>query len=461
MTPVQISHLFSRATMGAPYDIVRKSYNQSRETLVEELFAESKNFTPLLLNNAQKTNVRDLKTDTDKKKFQEKIKSYEKELNLIWLNKLISGKEALRERMTFFWHNHFACSSNNPFLTLELNNICRKLAFAPFKELLMAVSKSPAMLQYLNNQQNRKKHPNENFARELMELFTIGRGNYTETDIKEAARALTGWGFNRETFEFEFRENQHDADEKTFMGQTGKFSGEDIIDILLKRKETSVFLCRKFLKHFVNDLPDEKTITQFAEFYYSTNYDTEKLLRKLLLSDWFYAKQNIGVLIKSPIELLVGISKSFGVVYSKPETLLVIQRLMGQMLFSPPNVAGWPGGKNWIDSSTIMFRLRLTAILINDGIIEIDPKTENDEDINLTTTKMVESAQKKTANRTGSKVDWTEIEKKFGKNESTANLIAYFLPSGVSNEKIKLIEEDKNIKDIILKIVSLPEFQLC
>ncbi len=461
MTVEKVIHLYSRATIGTGFDVARKSYSLSCETLVDNLFLDSKNFTPLVFSNNEKPNIHDFKNFKDNKKLQEKLKEYKRDLNFSWLTKLISGKEALRERMVYYWHNHFACGVNNPILLLELNNICRKLAFAPFKELLMAVSKSPAMLNYLNNQQNRKKHPNENFARELMELFTIGHGNYTETDIKESARAFTGWAFNRETFEFEFRQLQHDDEEKTFMGQTENFSGEDIIDIILKRKETAIFLCRKFYKHLVNDVPDEDIVKELADFYYSTNYDTEKLLRKIFLSDWLYAKKNIGILIKSPIELLVGLTKSFNVVYSKPETLFMIQRLTGQVLFSPPNVAGWPGGKNWIDSSTIMFRLKLTAILINDGIIEIDTKFENADDINSKTMERVEQVQEKTAKRTGAKVDWTQIENIFGSNVTTSDLIMYFIPAGVSNEKVKLIEEDKNFKDIILKIVSLPEYQLC
>jgi uncharacterized protein (DUF1800 family) len=461
MTAQQVIHLFARTSFGTSFELAQKSYALSRETLVENLFSDSKNFTPLIFSENEMPNLRELKDLKDKKKLQEKVKEYQRDLNLSWLKRLISQKEALRERMVFYWHNHFACAVNNPIQLLELNNICRKLAFAPFKELLMAVSKSPAMLNYLNNQQNRKKHPNENFARELMELFTIGRGNYTENDIKESARTFTGWAFNRETSEFEFRQNQHDSDEKTFMGENGNFSGEDIIDILLKRKETAVFLCRKFYKHLVNDIPDDKIVNELAEFYYANNYDTEKLLRKIFLADWFYDKKNIGVLIKSPIELLVNLTKTFEVSYAKPETLFMIQRLTGQVLFSPPNVAGWPGGKNWIDSSTIMFRLKLTAILINDGIIEIDTKFENADDINLKTMERVEDAQKKTAKRTGAKADWIQIEKTFNKNITTANLITYFIPAGISNEKIKLIEEDKNLKDIILKIVSLPEYQMC
>ncbi len=148
------------------------------------------------------------------------------------MEKLSATDDPLTEKMVLFWHNHFACRTMVPFLAQQQNNVLRKYALGSFADMLMAVSKDPAMLQFLNNQQNKKGHPNENFAREVMELFTLGRGHYTEEDIKEAARAFTGWGFSLQG-EFQFRGKQHDEGEKTFRGKTKKYSGEDIIIAIL------------------------------------------------------------------------------------------------------------------------------------------------------------------------------------------------------------------------------------
>src|ERR1017187_5564451 len=163
-----------------------------------------------------------------------------KNLNLAWLDEMINSEAQIREKMSLFWHGHFACRVINIYFQQQLLNIIRENALGNFGDLLREASKSPAMLSFLNNQQNKKQHPNENFAREVMELFTLGRGNYTENDIKEAARAFTGWGFNLQG-EFVDRPFVHDNGKKTFLGKTGNFDGDDIIDILLEQKQTAQF----------------------------------------------------------------------------------------------------------------------------------------------------------------------------------------------------------------------------
>ncbi|HYG50035.1 MAG TPA: DUF1800 domain-containing protein [Flavobacteriales bacterium] len=450
MTPAEISHLYSRATMSVSFAGFQGSLKSNRQQLVQQLFEQSKNYTLLSVD------FTGLTSDTkkiDRKKLQGKLQ----ELRLEWTKKLISGNEALRERMTFFWHNHFACRINNPHALLELNNVTRTLAFAPFKELLVAVSKTPAMLSFLNNQVNRKEHPNENFARELLELFTIGRGNYSETDIKEAARAFTGWGFKRDTYEFVFRAEQHDDGIKSFMGKQGNFSGEDIIDIVLEKKETARYLCRKMFGHFVSEAVPEKTVNEYAEFYYSTNYHTGKLIEKLFLSDFFYEKKHFSAIIKSPVELLVGLNKSFPISWSKPESLLYIQRITGQLLFNPPNVAGWPGGKNWIDSSSLMFRLKLPSLLVNNGIIGVEAPHDNDEMPGVNAT--AEKIQKKVAAKTGARVEWEVVEKIY-EGVDKKELATYFVPAGIAEQKLELFAENASLKELIVKIISLPEYQL-
>ena len=193
----------------------------------------------------------------------------------------------------------------NSFFSQELLQIIRTNALGSFADMLKAVSKSPAMLQFLNNQQNKKSHPNENFAREVMELFTMGRGNYTENDVKEAARAFTGWAFNAQG-QFVFRKNQHDDGNKTFLGKTGNFDGDDILNMLLEHKQTANYISKKIYRYFVNENIDDRNQQWLSGRFYSNNYNIAKLLEDIYTSDWFYDEKNIGIRIKSPVELLAG-----------------------------------------------------------------------------------------------------------------------------------------------------------
>lgn len=241
-------HLLWRAAFGPMAENSASLDNISEKELWKKLVKNSKTFTKIEVTEnkvAQILAAMDkslLKTGEDnftpdqKKQLRQQSREGLKDLNLKWMDLMINNQGQLREKMSLFWHGHFAVRINNAYAQQELLDIIRTNALGDFKTLLMAVSKSPAMLQFLNNQQNKKKHPNENFAREVMELFTLGRGNYTEHDIKEAARAFTGWGFNIKG-EFVFRQGQHDDGEKTFLGKTGNFTGENIIEILLEQPQ--------------------------------------------------------------------------------------------------------------------------------------------------------------------------------------------------------------------------------
>lgn len=272
-----------------------------------------------------------------------------------------------------------------------------------FGDLLLAISKDHGMLQFLNNQQNRNNSPNENFAREVMELFTLGHGNYTEKDIKKAARAFTGWGVNLKG-EFVFRTNQHDDGEKTFQGKTSNFKGEDIPKIILQNPKTSTFSCTKIYRFFVNENPDNQIIEQMAKRFRSTDYDIADLMEFTFKSDWFYLPENIGTRIKSPVELLVGLQRNFCINFQQKQSVLFVQKALGQILFYPPNVAGWAGGKSWIDSSTLMTRMKLPEIIFKDSEITFRPKDEGDVDTeNLS--KKIKQIQANT--------DWTVFQNSF------------------------------------------------
>ncbi|MEP6711832.1 MAG: DUF1800 domain-containing protein, partial [Ferruginibacter sp.] len=246
--------------------------------------------------------MQDAQKNADKKKMmRQQSREDLKNLNIRWLDEMINSEAQLREKMSLFWHGHFACRVINSYFQQELLHIIRSNALGNFGDLLKEVSKSPSMLQFLNNQQNKKSHPNENFAREVMELFTMGRGNYTENDVKEAARAFTGWGFNLQG-EFVFRKQVHDEGEKTFLGKSGNFDGDDILNMLLEHSQTADFITRKVYKYFVNDTVDSEKVQWLSKRFKNNNYDIKKLLEDIYTSDWFYDEKNIGTKIKSPVE---------------------------------------------------------------------------------------------------------------------------------------------------------------
>ncbi len=394
-----------------------------------------------------------------------------KKLNIKWLEEINSSSAILREKMSLFWHGHFACREQNIFHNQILLQIIRTNALGSFKDLLVEVSKSAAMLSFLNNQQNKKQHPNENFAREVMELFTLGRGNYTEDDIKEAARAFTGWGFNYQG-EFIFKKNQHDDGRKIILGKTGNFTGEDVLNILLEQKQTAKYITQKIYKYFVNENIDNEKVEWLSKRFYSSNYNISDLMKDIFSSDWFYDAKNIGVKIKSPIELIVGIRRQLNIQLDKPEIQLVFQNALGQALFYPPNVAGWPGGKNWIDSSSLMLRMQIPRLLKDNKEFAIATKTDDDVQMGMQE-KMYNKMQMEVAKkyRMSAKINWEDYIKSFEKVERNNLLDAIKTrllqvdATGLSNSTIEnnilKTSREEYIKSATIAIMSTPEYQLC
>ena len=359
-------HLLNRAAFGPAFRHLDQYQTMTTGKLVNELFKASADFTELNVVNMPEMPDRNFTSLTPEQKRELRKMQREQilDLNTAWIEKMCTTEAVLREKMTLFWHDHFACSTKNPFFAQDLNNILRRNALGSFNEMLLAVSKSPAMLQYLNNQQNRAKSPNENFAREVMELFTVGRDHYTEDDIKNAARAFTGWGFNRNG-EFVFRQKQHDYGKKTFMGYRGNFSGEDILKILVENKQTAVYLTEKIYRYFINEQIDPGLHSILADRFYSSGYNIGSLMYDIFTSDVFYEEKNMNSLIKSPVELIAGYGRLLPVKQYEKRSLLRMQRALGQVLFMPPNVGGWPYGKEWINSSSIVYRMQLPYTLLN------------------------------------------------------------------------------------------------
>ena len=394
-----------------------------------------------------------------------------KNMNIAWLNNMINSKAQLREKLTFFWHGHFACRSRNAMYSQDVFNIIRENALGNFGDMLRAVSKSPAMLQFLNNQQNRKGHPNENFAREVMELFTLGRGNYTETDVKEAARAFTGWNFDKDGA-FDFKKRTHDADSKTVLGQTGNYDGDDVLNILLKNPQTANFICKKMYKFFVNEKVDDTNVQYLAKRFFKNNYDIKKLLEDIFTSDWFYDEKNIGTKIKSPVELMVGIRRFLPLTMDNDDAQLLFQRVLGQILFYPPNVAGWPSGKSWIDSSTLMVRLQIPQALSSKDAIEIKPKSDDDTNMGMTEEKKIRIGKRAAFSKTGASsiINWVIVIKNF---ESTARpKLTNTIIDSLLQTKGRIADNvlanyynnesrESFIKSVVVNVMSTPEYQLC
>ena len=412
------------------------------------------------------------KLDADKKRAVAKQGREDlKDMNITWLNLMINSKAQLREKMSFFWHGHFACRSNNAYFSQNLVNIVRSNALGNFGEMLKAVSKTPAMLQFLNNQQNRKGKPNENFGREVMELFTLGRGNYTEKDVKEAARSFTGWGFDK-TGEFVFRKSVHDDGEKSFMGQKGNFDGDDILNMLLKKPETATFITKKIYRYFVNENIDETKIKYLSSRFLKNDYDIAKLLEDIYTSEWFYEPQNIGNKIKSPIELLAGIRRYLPLTLDNDDAQLLFEKVLGQILFYPPNVAGWAGGKSWIDSSTLMVRLQIPQVLSSKDSLDIRPKSDDDVNMGMSEEKRIKLGKKTAYSASGASatIDWDIISKIF-ENTARPKLSQAIIDSLLQTKgriNISLLSNYLNnesresfIKSVVINTMSTPEYQLC
>ncbi len=467
----KLQHLLLRAGFGADMASIQEFSGKSLKKVVKKLFQAAETIRPFEVINeaetkaARKEAVMDL---IEKNQIPAKIAkkvlddSREKigDLNYAWLQRMASGEGALREKMTLFWHGHFACRIRQPLLVQQQNNVLRKNALGNFGDLLVAVSKDPAMLQFLNNQQNRKASPNENFAREVMELFTLGKGNYTEHDIKEAARAFTGWGFDFNG-QFQFRIRQHDDGEKTIFGKTGNFSGEDVIKMILDRPETARFVARKIYRYFVNENENEQIINDLGKRFYNSKYDIAALMEYVFTADWFYDPQNIGTRIKSPVELLVGMQRQLGIEFRQKGTALFIQKLLGQILLYPPNVAGWSGGKNWIDSSTLIIRMKLPENIGKAAELETTAKNDGDADTDY--------LSKQTRNFNAI-IHWDTFLANFqGKlNENMEMMSTFLLQTGISSQQKELIisqlkpqnDLGANTKEMALKLMALPEYQL-
>ena len=280
-----------------------------------------------------------------------------------WLYRMVQTHRPLLEKLTLFWHGHFAVANykvGNPLLMHQHVELLRANALGRFDDMLLAVSKDPAMLIWLDGGVNRRNAPNENYGRELLELYTLGIGNYDEDDVLAAARAFTGW--NLRNNEFFFDENQHDAGDKTFLGTSGSFDGGDILTIVANQPETAQRISEKLFTFFAYPNPEPEVLAPLVDVFTRSGHDIAATVEAILRSDAFYSDRSRFEHIKSPVEYVVGTVRLLGASVRERE-LVPVLRVLGQEILNPPNVAGWPGGANWINPSTLLGRFNFAARL--------------------------------------------------------------------------------------------------
>lgn len=444
----KIKHLYWRGGFGLSPKEWQTRQSWTINEAIDSLFAEALKVDRVAEPEFPVPGTMQEMSKMDRQQFRKDQRKLAVQVNLDWVTRMASSdSSALLEKMTLFWHGHFACTTNSGLLAVRQLNVLRNNALGNFRSMLKAIARDPSMIRFLNNQQNRKNAPNENFARELMELFTLGRGNYTEQDIKASARAFTGWSSNLKGT-FIFRRMQHDYGPKTFMGQTGNFDGDDIIDIILERPEVATFICRKIYAFFVNTKDNPSHINELAEIFRSTDYDIAAVMRHLFSADWFYAPDNIGNRIKPPVELIAGLARQLHATNLPTMGVIGIQRLLGQQLFRPPNVAGWPGGRNWIDNSTLVTRLNLAGALV----------LASDFDLRLP--QDLEGQNRKRLKRLKANLDLAPIRSLYAGQQGQqvrATLADYLLVPPAPQKTTSTQDPDL----IALQLLSTPEYQLC
>jgi len=318
-----------------------------------------------------------LAPDAKKQAQQQVQKQYRQEdIDLVnwWLQRMRYSPNPFREKMTLFWHGHFATSVekvHDSYLMWQQNELLRQRAFGNFGLMVKAVSRDPAMMIWLDTRESKIGHPNENFAREVMELFTLGIGNYTENDVQQAARAFTGYRLDPRDETFRYAPFQHDNTDKTFLGQTGPFSGDDILDIILQQPACAAFITRKIWTFYAYDEPDPGLVNALAANFRESGYEIRPLMDTIFRSAEFYSPDSVRTQIKSPVQFVVQTSKLLETPLARPQIALNSLREMGQVPFAPPNVKGWDGGRAWITTSTLLYRYNLANFALGTGPLQV------------------------------------------------------------------------------------------
>jgi hypothetical protein len=348
----RVGHLYRRAAFGATHTELEVGLKAGPEALVAQL---------------QKGGPGLAQLDTEMEPLAANIARYNDvaHLRAWWLTRMLHSPHPLQEKLTLFWHNHFATSYakvQSARFMLGQYQLMRRHALGNFAEMLRQMSSDPAMLIWLDTRDSKKGNPNENYARELMELFSLGIGHYTEQDIRQAARAFTGWEIQGAKAVFNSR--QHDDGEKTVLGQTGRWKADDIVRICLEQKSAAPFLVGKLYRFLISETltPTPELLEPLAEQFRNSGYDCGGLVKTMLSSNLFFSSPVYRTRVKSPVEFVLNIVRGLE---GKIGTTALAQALeqLGQNLFSPPSVKGWDGGRSWLNGQTLLFRQNLTLAL--------------------------------------------------------------------------------------------------
>lgn len=363
MGPEEARHLLARTSFGPSTADIQRYATLDRTAAVDRLLAEARTTSvlapPVFDDRAVQPAPGRTLTAEERRDYVREQNENTQALRGWWIAEMVTTPSPLTERMTLFWHNHFVSSQQKVRLARLIyrqNATFRANALGNFGTLLHAIARDPAMVIYLDSAQNRKGAPNENFAREVMELFTLGEGHYSEQDVKEAARAFTGWSFDRAADAFVERPRLHDDGDKVVFGRRGNLDGDDVLDLILARPDTARFVVTKLWREFVSPEPDAAAVARIADHFRGAHYDLKVALRDLLLEPAFWTPANRGTLVKSPVELVVGTLRALDVRPDAGLPYAIAAAGMSQVLFAPPNVKGWPGGDTWINSTTLLAR---------------------------------------------------------------------------------------------------------
>ncbi|HYE18973.1 MAG TPA: DUF1800 domain-containing protein [Tepidisphaeraceae bacterium] len=377
-----------------------------------------------------------------------------------WMLRMVSNSNLLREKLTLFWHNHFATAIakvRGPALMAQQIETLRELGLGDFKAMLLAIARDPAMQIWLDNNLNVAGKPNENFARELMELFTLGIGHYTEKDVQEVARAFTGWNMDQEGprgRRFTFFPDKHDTGIKTVLGKSGNLDGTDVIDLLADHPQTPQFVCRKLWQFFVHQAPTDADLAPMVQAYTSSGRQIAPTLKAMFLSPGFFSPQAVGTQVKSPIEYVVGVVRSLRADVSEIQQYATAAAAMGMDLYNPPDVAGWKGGEEWISTYTLLERIRFVRALVAKGksgkVAGLDTDQIIRENFIANNTELVDHFLIRFMHR-------------IPEGQLRPTLLS-FLSAGTRAPNVVRLppaEKDEKIRGLIRLILVSPEYQLC
>nr|CAA6830370.1 MAG: PROBABLE SIGNAL PEPTIDE PROTEIN [uncultured Thiotrichaceae bacterium] len=376
---VEARHLISRTGFGAEWEEIKRLERMPRDKAIDFLMSRRDTSLPAIPGFSHWRKMSALNKDMGRRRMVMRIAKGEGvKLQNWWLQHMLETQSPFLERMTLFWHNYFPSSIRKtklPSLLVNQNRLLRKHALGNFSLLLHSIAKDPAMLVYLDGYKNTKDAVNENFARELLELFTLGRQHFSERDVQEAARAFTGWGIHPHSGQFFFDRKAHDTGIKTFLGKRGNFNGEQIINILLKHPGTAETVAEKLWGEFINSSrPHPAVVKQWAHILRSSNYNIAVLMQTILRGPQFWDPRNRGNLVKSPVELAVGTLRSLP--YTLPRDNLAHTLVnLGQGLFEPQTVKGWEGGNEWISTQFLMRRISLLTNLTRGNLNTVRRKS--------------------------------------------------------------------------------------